>query len=539
MATGSKLSPRQRMINMMYLVLTAMLALQVSSSLLDKFIFLNDSLEHSLDNSINASEQALAALKKKIEDEGSSPDGLATIRKAEALKKETAGIIGYIDRLKNNLIAIAGGGVDPKTGSVRYPEEETKVEIYMIGGNNRKNGKAYELKTKLDAYVDYLYQNFGDLGFSKQERESSGSFAYLAVGNQNKDIYARDLIQKNKDFAAANFGQTPVVAALAVLTQKQNEIVRYEQEILKRMGIKDIAWLPKFDSIVALASADARTVASGSEYTARMFLSASTSRSDIRMYVNGQEVRVKDGLGLVKIPTSGSGEREWSGEIRLKVQGRDTVFRFREKFQVVQPVLLVNNRNKFPLYQNCANELETAVPALATNYDPIFQVNNGKALRGPRVGDVTLVPTQLGACILTVSSTGRVVGTQEFRVNPVPRPTVFLGNADPNKPPVETGKGVPNVKYIYVHPKPDETFEKTLPQEARYKVLQVKVIHFRDGSARDTKVFNSNQIDLSSFNPVPKRSAFQIEVQLMERINSQGVRENVRPLNPSIGFLSI
>ena len=539
MASGnSKLSPRQRMINMMYLVLTAMLALQVSSSLLDKFIFLNDSLEHSLDNSIYASEQALIALKKKVVDEGSSPGGIATIRKAEALKKETAEIIGYIDKLKKNLIDNAGAGLDPKTGAVKHPDEETKVEVYMIGGKNKKVGKAYELKNKLDDYVDYLYANFRELGLKDADKTAQGEFSYLTSGNKDKAIYASDPIQRNKDFAAANFGQTPVVAALAVLTQKQNEIVRYEQEILKRLGIRDIAWLPKFDSIVALASADTRTVASGAEYTARMFLSASTSRSDIKMYVNGQEVRVQDGLGVVKIPTSGAGEREWEGKIKLKIKGRDTTFTFREKFTVVEPVLLVNNRNKFPLYQNCANILETAVPALGTNYDPVFSTNNGRTVVGSRIGDVTIVPNKIGDCKLTVSSGGRRIGVQEFTVNPVPRPTIYLGPADKNLPPYPHTEGIPNIRKIYVHPKPDETFARTLPNEAKYRIVQVKVTHFKDGSARGSQVFNNGMIDLQSFNPTPKRSAFQIQVLQMQRMNSFGVPETVRPLNSYISFFS-
>ena len=538
MASGnSKISPRQRMINMMYLVLTAMLALQVSSSLLDKFIFLNDSLEHSLNNSMYASEQALVALKKKVEEEGNSPDGMATIRKAEELKKETALIIGYIDKLKKNLVEKAGGGLDPKTGAVRHPEEETQVETYMIGSKPQQNGKAYELKQKLDSYVDYLYKNFKGVGLNPSSK-AKGEFAYLTAGNQDKAIYANDPIQKNKDFAAANFGQTPVVAALAVLTQKQNEIVRYEQEILKRLGIKDIAWLPKFDSIVALASADTRTIASGSEYTARMFLSASTSRSDIKMYVNGQEVRVQNGLGIVKIPTSGSGEREWEGKIKLKIKGRDTTFTFRERYTVVQPVLLVNNRNKFPLYQNCANQLETAVPALGANYDPIFTTNNGRTIVGSRTGDVTIVPNRVGDCNLTVSSSGRQIGVQEFTVNPVPRPTIYLGPANKNAPPYPHTKGIPNIGKIYVHPKPDETFARTLPNEAVYKIIQVKVTHFRDGSARGSRVFNGGLIDLKSFNPTPKRSAFQVEIVQMQRMNSIGVAENVRPLNSHISFFS-
>lgn len=534
MAQSSKQPPRQRMINMMYLVLTAMLALQVSSSIVDKFVFLNQSLEHSLEGAKKASTNALDALRKKVQSEGNSKDGKIAIQRAEALKKETAGLVGYIDKIKKTLIHKAGGGIDPRTGNVKNPKEETKVETYMLGADKGK-GKAYELEKKLNAYVTHLYEEFSDLaGIEKpNDMEKEGVFALLAVGNKNNPLYQHDPIQRTKDFAQANFAQTPVVAALAVLTQKQNELIRYEQEIFKRLGIKDVGWLPKFDKIVAMASADARTVASGSDYVAKMFLSASTSHSDVHMAVNGSPIDVRNGLGEVRIPAQGSGEKEWTGEIKLNIRGRDTVFKFTEKYHVVKPVLLVNNKNKFPLYQNCANDLETAVPALGANYQPNFAASNGKVIPGSRVGDVTLVPSRVGNCNLTVRSNGRVVGQQEFSVNPVPPPSMYLTSV--NGRTIDPGKTLPNVSQIKVKPAPDPTFQRTLPKEANYQVVKVEVTQFRGGRAVQNKVFPGELINLRSFNPKPG-DGFQVTVRQVQRRNFQGKTEPVKPVNTYISF---
>ncbi len=534
MAAGNnRINPRQRMINLMYLVLTAMLALQVSSSMVDKFIFLNDSLEHSLDASLGASEQALDALEKKIAEDGNTADGQKNIQKAKDLRKKSTQLIGYIDQLKSHLIKEAAGGVNRKTGLLNYPEEETEVETYMIGATGK--GKAYELKEKLDQHVDYLYQEFKELGFERPEKRDAGAFPYLAEGNEDREIYRNDPIQRNKDFAEANFGQTPVVAALAVLTQKQNEIVRYEQEVFKRLGVKNIAMLPKFNKIVALASADAKTIASGTDYTANMLLAASTDRQDLRMYVNGQEVRVKDGMGQVRIPTAQPGQKQWKGEIRMKIRGKDTVFRFTENFQVVQPVLLINNKNKFPLYQNCANELETAVPALAANYDPAFQASNGKIIPGPRLGDVTLVPSQVGECELIVRSGGQVVGQQKFAVNPVPRPSIYIGNA--NKREIDPSQPIPNVPKVYVWPRPDETFARTLPNEANYQLGAIEVLQFRSNKAMARQTFTNGVIDMTQFQRRPG-DIFQVKAVNMTRLNFQGKPEPANPVNPYLAFRS-
>lgn len=537
MGIGKIKSSRQRMINLMYLVLTALLALQVSSNIVDKFVFLNQSLEHSLDGAEMASSNALSTLRAKVDKEGNTADGLALVKRAEALKMKTAKLTGYIDKIKQKLINEAGGGINSKTGSVKNPKEETKVETYMIGSENEKSGEAYKLEKELNGYVEYLYKEFGDLKYVKKpaNMENEGPFPLLAVGNQNNPLYENDAIQRNKDFAQANFGQTPVVAALAVLTQKQNEIIRYEQEVLKRLGIKDIGWLPKVKGLVAVASADANTIAEGESYTAKMYLTAAAANSDIKMYVNGSPVRIEDGFGLVNIPTQRAGEQEWTGEIKFKVRDKDTVLRFTKKYQVVKPVLLINNKNKFPLYKNCANDLETAVPALGASYSPVFSSDNGEVIPGSRVGDVTLIPTREGNCKLTVSSKGKVIGYQEFVVNPVPRPTVYLGNSSGTE--VQLNRPIPaSVPKVFIYAKPDETFKRTLPREANYKVEEMQVTLFRSGTGKIIKQFTSGVIDMRKFGTLKAGDGFFVNITKVRRMNSKGVSEVVRPLNNSITF---
>lgn len=537
MSIGKIKNPRQRMINLMYLVLTALLALQVSSSIVDKFVFLNQSLEHSLDGAEMASTNALKALREKVDKEGGTADGLALVKRAEALKQRTAKLTGYIDQIKNKLIEEAGGGIDKKTGSVKNPKEETKVETYMIGGEETRSGEAYKLEKELNAYVEYLYDEFKDLKDVKKpaNMENEGLFPSLAISNENNPLYKNDAVQRNKDFAQANFGQTPVVAALAVLTQKQNEIIRYEQEVLKRLGIKDIGWLPQVKQLIAVASADANTIAAGENYKAKMYLTAAAANTDIRMFVNGNPVRIEDGFGLVDIPTQTAGEKEWTGEIRFKVRGKDTTLRFTQRYNVVKPTLLVNNKNKFPLYQNCANELETAVPALGATYSPAFVSDNGQVIPGSRVGDVTLVPTREGTCKLTVRSEGKIVGYQDFIVNPVPRPSIYLGNSRGKEFPVSQAMkaGIPRV---YIHPRADKTFKRTLPNEANYQVAEMNVTHFRSGSSRGTKTFSRGVIDMKKFGGLKGGDGFAVEVTKVKRINSKGIPEIVRPINTNISF---
>ncbi len=525
MAGGA--TPRQRMINLMYLVLTALLALQVSSTIIDKFIFLNRSLEDALVAASDASTNALETLKKKVGKEGSD-EGRTAVKRAEELKKKTAEMITYIDNIKRELIKESGGMLD---GKIKNPSEEEKVAIYLVGSGNKK-GKGYELGDRLNKFVDDLYKEYGDLGFDKK----SNNFPLLAVGNANNPLYKSDPIQRGKDFPNASFAQTPVVAAQALLTQKQNEIVRYEQEILKKLGAGDLTADLKFDEVKVAATAESNTVAAGTDYIATMFLSASSSKADVRMSANGSALRVKDGEGEVRIPASGKGEQSWTGTITLKLLGKskDTTFTITKKYNVVLPALLVTSATKFPLYQNCPNALETAVPALGASYNPSFSVNNGRAIPGARTGDVVIIPSTVGTCILSVRSDGKAVGNQEFRVNKVPPPSIVLTTANGNE--VNTDNPIPNVNTLIVVPKPDETFFNTLPKEASYRIVSGEITQFRNGRQVKAQPFSGGTLNMTTFDAKPG-DAFSIKVTSVQRAGTVGV-ESVVPLNTRLAFFS-
>ncbi len=519
-------SPRQRMINLMYLVLTALLALQVSSTIIDKFIFLNSSLEQALVAAREASTNALDALKKKVEKEGNSDEGRQAIKRAEELKKKTAETITEIDKIKTELIKQAGG-LD-EAGKILNPAEEEKVAIYMVG-SGAKDGRGYQLEKTLNKFVEDLVKDYKDLGFTEK------NFPKLAQGNENNPLYKNDPIQRNKDFAKSSFEQTPVVAALAVLTQKQNEVIRYEQEILKKLGAGELSADLKFDEVKVAATAESNTVAAGTDYLATMFLSASSSKADVKMAVNGSPIRVSNGEGEVRIPTSGKGDRTWTGTITLKLPGKskDTTFKLEKKYVVVEPVLIVSSSTKFPLYQNCSNALETSVPALGASYNPSFAVSNGRAVPGGRTGDVTIIPTTVGTCVLTVRSDGKQVGSVDFRVNAVPKPSIVLTSANGSE--VNTDNPIPNVNTLIVVPKPDETFFNTLPKEANYRIVSGEISQFRNGRTVATKPFSGGNISMGQFDGKPG-DGFQIKVNQVQRVGTTQVPETVTPVNTRLAF---
>ena len=300
-----------------------------------KFILLSQSLEHSMEGAQRLNERRLTELKKKVEEEGNSPEGLTAVKRAEELKSKTNEALKIIEKLKREIRdhLRAGAGIDPHTDAVKNTKEVNGVKTIMIGTN--KQGKGYQLEKDLNQYVVYLNKQFVEdktLGFA-------GRFEGIAKGNEEVKMYEHNYIQRSKDFANANFGQTRVVAALAILTQRQSEIIRYEQEVLKKLGAGDLRRLGGDGRILAVASADANVVVAGRDYTAQLFITTTHTKSGARMTFNGQPIRVNaGGIGEVGFIATGKGKQTWTGTVTINQRGKDTTFTLKKEYEVIDPI---------------------------------------------------------------------------------------------------------------------------------------------------------------------------------------------------------
>lgn len=463
---GGKESPRQKMIGMMYLVLTAMLALQVSSALLEKFQLLNTSMEGSANAANKINQRTVESIRDKVEKSGNRAFEVAIVKQAEDVRKIASGIVSEIDAIKTKLIDEAGGGIDPETGKVKNPNEEDKVAIYMIGPG--KNGKAYELKSKLNGFVDQMNKLAGT------------NFAPLALDGKDDPLAKRDADQRNKDFAAINFEQTPVPAALAVLSQRQSEIRRLEAEVLDalaaKVGAKDI----KFDKILAMISAESKVVVAGTKFKGEMFIAASSSALTPRMSLGGSPVRVQDGKGIIEFTAQG-GSYDKDGLATKVLQGvisfptpsgRDTSISMKYEYKVARPTYQIETGTLPPLYLGCKNVLSVQSAALGALWNPSFGgegaefINNGK-------GKVIIVPNSRNVT-LSISNQGNVMGNEPFRVTPVPRPSLeyYINGALADE---RKGVQASMARNIRVDAVADPSFKAFSPEDASFRVSEMTV----------------------------------------------------------------
>ena len=137
-----KETPRQKMIGMMYLVLTALLALQVSDALLQKFTLLNNSLEIANQSATSKNKGVVQGIDERIKDLPNPAAYTDVLRRANEVRRIADALVNHLDGVKSKVLE-TGGGIDPETGNIKNPKEEEKVYELMVG--SKKNGEAYKL----------------------------------------------------------------------------------------------------------------------------------------------------------------------------------------------------------------------------------------------------------------------------------------------------------------------------------------------------------------------------------------------------------
>ena len=518
---GGKETPRQKMIGMMYLVLTALLALQVSAAIIQKFIQLDDSLMNLNNQTVEENHTVVARITKTVADEGNKD--IAVVNRANEVRKQTDDLIDYMNNLRKQMIdACEGMQVEDGHETYKKPAEEEKVALLMMGPS--KKGKAYELKDKINAYAAFLAKT----GQNMRDPNNKVTIpSVLAHDGKDHPLFKNDPDQRSKDFAELNFVHTPLVAALAVIAQQESELLKYEAEVLaalaKEVGAADL----KFDQVYAMVRPVSKVVAAGTKYEAELFLTAAASSITPTMTYEGKEIAVDAGTKRGKVSFTatpgaydkeGNAKKKWKGSIKFNFKGKDTIFPVEEEYIVARPVIQVQSASVQALYRNCGNELNVQVPALGSTYNPAFTATGATCIKGAQKGIVTVIPTA-AKVTLKVSSNGNAIGSQDFKVRLIPKPTI---EALVGAKPVDEKRGVaaPGPRSLRMKAVPDESFAAFLPKDARYRIAEWDCILVRGKRPVATNVFKTENGNLSNFaSTAQPGDRILIEVKKVYRTN--------------------
>ena len=510
------------MIGMMYLVLTALLALQVNSAILLKFKFLDDSLSSINGKVSKANDGTVKGIKAQVDKNHNLPKDMAVLKQSEDVRARTKEVVAYLAGVREQLLTKTE---NKGKNEFKNMSAEDKVAELMLGAN--QDGVGYKMKGELNKYSDYI-------------KGIVPSVSPLAL-DASQDPMVVDKEQKSKNFAQLNFENTPVVAALAVLSQKEAEVLKYESDALSALSQKVGGEIIVFDKIGAFASAESNTVAAGTKYKAELFLTASATGLNPSMTLNGSPLSVgPDGKGKVEFTArpgafdkDGNAKATWTGTIRFKQNGRDTTFKVSVPYTVSKPVMQIQSASVQALYFRCGNKLSVQVPALGAQYDPSFSASGAATIKGSTKGEVTLVPNSKEVT-LNVSSGGNPIGSQTFQVRPIPKPDIqcWVGGRPANE---KQGTPITAVRNMNLKAIADAGFATFLPDDARFRVSRYEVTLVRGKRPVMAAIpVNGPNVDLTSVvNTAREGDRLYIEVKGVQRQNFQG---NVEDVNVSKNF---
>ena len=519
MAGGN--SPRDKMIQVMYLVLIAMLALNIDTAVLEKFVLINQSFEVTNEEKEVDNDKKIEAIRAAVDDSGNRAEDVAVLEKATELREEARALMAYMTNFKDSITNMTGGR--DENGKYQGYKDVDAVSRFMV-----KLGNGDSLQNRLNKYTEMV-----------REATEDTSIVDLARNANQIPIYKDNDAFNHLPFKELNFGyNTPMVGGLASLSQLQNDLINLEIKALDHLAASVGAADLKFDVVSLTTLPEQKVVAAGAKYSAQMFLSAGSSAIVPVMTANGDTLDVENGRGLYEFTTTpgsydkeGLAKKSYIGAISVTLPGgRDTTFIDTVEYFVARPVIQIQSASVQALYLNCGNELQVNVPALGSSYAPSFSMTGGDVIKGSQIGQVTLVPKAKNV-ELRVNNGGNYIGSQKFGVRQIPAPEI---QARIRGKQIDGKRGIPiSTRSFDLDAIADASFAQFLPKDSKFRVMEAEITLVRSGRGGASFSVKSPKVPLNRLSgQMRKGDALVIEIKRVARANFQGRTENFRNFSP-------
>ncbi|MEI2748529.1 MAG: gliding motility protein GldM [Ferruginibacter sp.] len=295
--------PRQKMINLMYLVLTALLALNVSSEILNAFKVVDKSLMLSNTNLDGANKTLFTSLNAKLTDPMTAEKAKPWNDKALIAKAESEKLDKYIETLKVELKKEAGSKLVDVDGKQveQFKEDDLEAATRLFGNGEGGKNKGVEFEKMLIEYRKKMLAIDPDIA-----KEFATSLAVEDM-EKNKTV-GQD--GKAKDFTEAFFHMTPTVAALTLLSKFQNNVRNAENQVVTYCHNQVGAVKVVYDQFAALVGQSSNYVMPGEEVEITAGVGAYSKAAQPQITINGSGAALgADGRASYKFQASGAGSR--------------------------------------------------------------------------------------------------------------------------------------------------------------------------------------------------------------------------------------
>lgn len=431
--------PRQQMINLMYLVLTALLALNVSAEVLNAFRLVSDGMSISNKAIDNKTSNLMAAFQKQIEIDPNNDKTQALYSDAQTVTNKVGEFVVYVDSLKQVLIDASGGYKEPGDTTSAYKGKKnydvtTRLMIDQ-GQATRLKNRINDLKAELMA----LPEVSKDSAFLKNQITLSTDYNEKAAKKLGK-----------KDWEHYTFHHVPVVAVSAILEKIKSDAKNTEtliiETLLKKIGATDY----KFDQLKAQVFANSSYVLQGETYRNEIFLSAFNSTLQPEVFLgslktgvatdgkvedwplkqsqaDAQKVEVKNGIAQFEKQTTGVGPKNYEGTIKIPRPNSKEFdyYPFKFEYTVATPGLTISPTKMNVFYIGLDNPVSISVSGVPDE-KVSASITQGSIRKGGESGWIVTVKDPNKPAIVNVSAQieggNKQMGQMEFRVKRVPKP---------------------------------------------------------------------------------------------------------------------
>ena len=417
-----KISPRQKMINLMYVVLMAMLALNISTEVLNGFSVVEESLNRTTGNSSKENDAIFGELDQMMR---KNPQKVKQwFMMASTVREMSDSLYNYAQALKVAIVREADG----EKGDPLNIEGKDNVEAASYIMLNPANGQGHKLYEAINSYRARILQ------FVTDPRQKK-----IIASNLSTEVPHHSM---GKNWEEYMFENMPVAAAVTLLSKLQSDVRYAEGEVLHTLvanvGLKDI----RVNKLQAFVVPSQTRLYPGETMTAQMFMGAVDSTQQPQVFVNGQLIKGNQ----ITVKAGAPGKHTLSGYILIKdLTGNVLRRNFSQDYWVTggpQPKEYISPQGmqKVPpfdgmatiaadlmnvLYAGFDNPITISIPN--TSQHDVQATMSGGSLVARGGGHFIARPSAVGQPVtISVSAKGRKIGEYQFRVRKLPDPSPYI-----------------------------------------------------------------------------------------------------------------
>ena len=427
MAAGSDNPLRQAMINMMYLVLLALLALNVSAQVLNAFEVVHSGIQESNSSLETKNESSMIRFEDLLNNnkELTKPH----YDRAEKVQDVTGDLESYIQSLREEIVTKSGG----------YLLKEGDTTDQLVGAKNLdvgsrilvEQGKGDTLQQKINRTADKLK------GILQEYNENDDAEDDIPQSKIDKLVTLQaedppDGPDNKNSWAAQRFQMIPVTAAVTILSKVQSDIKSTKADIINQLLNQVSAGRRSFDRLIPIVRPEKSVVNVNEQFKAEIMLGAYSSTQDPTIVVEGQKIEdIENGRGTFKTTPSTAGEKEREGMIMLPnpTTGGTDSFPLTINFKASPSFATISADAMNVLYTG----LENPISIGAVGYRPeqtSVTISKGSLVQKGEGNYVATVPevrnTTISVAVTTKDGNTKQLGSKEFRVRRVPNPRPLL-----------------------------------------------------------------------------------------------------------------